>query len=380
MHYAYPQLIPASLLAAGAFAGLLALAWLRRRRALRRLADAPTAGPLLLLNRRGRRVKAALFLAAALLLAVALVGPQWGEFIDDAPQPPSPGRDVLIVLDVSRSMLAEDVAPSRLLRAKADVRDLAATLERRGGYRVGLIAFADRALLLCPLTTDFRCFDEELSRVSLESLRLRGDTGGDEGTAIGLALHKAAGAVRKEAAEFTDILLISDGGDMEADTLAAADELKALGVPVHAVGLGDPAHGALIPVTGPDGQRGHFEFQGEPVRTRLEEEVLRRISERTGGQYVGAGTGFVELDRWYGALVAGKGVRELQSSGRSPAFVHRFQLFLIPAVLLLLLEVLVRDARTATAAAPGTGYFTWLGLGRRQAPLVGSPTEKGVAS
>jgi len=380
MHYAYPQLTPASLLAAAALAGLLALAWLRRRRGLRRLADAPTAGPLLLVSRGRRAVKAALFLAAVGLLAVALLGPQWGQFIDESPQAPSHGRDVLILLDVSRSMLAEDVAPSRLARAKADVRDLAVSLERQGGYRVGLIAFADRATLLCPLTTDYRCFHEELSRASLETLRLRGDVGGDEGTAIGLALHRAALAVNKQAAPYTDLILISDGGDMEEDTLAAADELKTLGIPVNAIGLGDPVHMALIPVVGRDGRRNHLEFKGELVRTKLEEEVLRGITERTGGQYVAAGTGFVELDRWFGALVAGKAVRELQSSGRSPTFVHRFQVFLLPAVLLLLLEALLHDARPAPAAPGRTGYFTWLRLRRRRPPFATTTEEKGSRS
>lgn len=379
MHYAYPQLVPAALLAAGALAGLVALAWLRRRRALRRLAEAPTSGPLLLVNRRRQALKAALFLAAAALIAFALVGPQLGQVIDEPAAGPSHGRDVLIVLDVSRSMLAEDVAPSRLARARADVRDLAASLERRGSYRVGLIAFADRAALLCPLTTDFRCFDEELSRASLETLRLRGDAG-DEGTAIGLALHRAAVAVNKQAAAYTDVLLLSDGGDMEEDTLAAADELKSLGVPVHALGLGDPDQGALIPTVGRDGRRGYFEYKGEAVRTKLEEDVLRGITERTGGEYVAVRTGFVELDRWYGTMVAGKVVRELQSTGRSPTFIHRFQFALLPAVLLLLLEALLPDGRAAPAVPGGTGYFTWLGLRRRRAPFAVPATEKGERS
>jgi Ca-activated chloride channel family protein len=377
MHYAYPQLTPASLLAVATIVGLLALAWLRRRRGLRRLAEAPTAGPLLLVNRRRRVLKTGLFLTAGGLLAVALVGPQWGQLFDEPPPAPSPGRDVLILLDVSRSMLAEDVAPSRLARAKADIRDLAETLERQGGYRIGLIAFADRAALLCPLTSDFRAFHEELVRASVETLRLRGDNDRDEGTAIGLALHRAAQAVRPQAAEYTDLILISDGGDMEADTLVAADELKALHIPVNAIGLGDPTRGALIPVVDRDGRRGYLEFHGEQVRTKLDEEVLRNITDRTGGQYVAAGTGFVELDRWYGALVAGKAVRELQSSGRTQMWIQRFQVFLLPAVLLLVLEALLHDALSTPVAPRGTGYFTW--LRRRRAPLA-KTVEKGERS
>jgi Ca-activated chloride channel family protein len=376
MHYAYPLLTPASLLAAGGLAGLVALVWLRRRRALRRLAEKPTAEPLLLVSRGRRMVKAGLLLAVAGLLAFALLGPQWGRVIEDEPKDPSPGRDVLIVLDVSRSMLARDVAPSRLARAKADIRDLAASLERQGGYRIGLIAFADHASLLCPLTTDYRCFEEELTRASLDTLRLRGDSGAEEGTAIGVALHRAAQAIPQATAPYTDIILISDGGDMEADTMAAADELKDLGVPVHAIGLGDAARGALIPVVGQDGRPGYLEYKGEQVRTKLEEAVLRGIADRTAGQYVGVGTGFVELDHWFGALVAGKAMRDLDTSGRSPRFIHRFQLFLLPAVLLLVGEWLLRDARPADGPAPATGYFTWL----RRRRTASATAAKGARS
>jgi hypothetical protein len=123
-----------------------------------------------------------------------------------------------------------------------------------------------------------------------------------------------------------------------------------------------------------------MEYKGEQVRVKLEEAVLRGIADRTGGQYVGVGTGFVELDRWYGALVAGKAVRELKSSGRSPAFIHRFQLFLLPAVLLLLAEVVLRDARPADGPPRATGYFTWLGLRRRRLAPAPATEQKGSRS
>jgi len=176
------------------------------------------------------------------------------------------------------------------------------------------------------------------------------------------------------------VLLISDGGDMEDDTLAAAEELKALGVPVHAIGLGDPVRGSLIPLTDRGGRRTYLEYQGEPVRTKLEDEVLRGIAQRTGGQYLSVGTGFVELDRWFGALVAGKAVRDIPPSGRSPTFVHRFQLFLLPAVVLLLLEVVLHDTRPLPAVPPGTGYFSWVRSRRRRAPFAASAAEKGPRS
>src|SRR5262249_21169104 len=135
-------------------------------------------------------LKSGLLAVAAALLAVAAVGPQWGHI--EAATLPATGRDVLFVLDVSRSMLAEDVQPSRLARARADLRDLAASLRERGGYRVHLVAFADHASILCPLTFDFSAFDEELRSVSLDSLRLRGDVAGEQGTQIGTALRRVA--------------------------------------------------------------------------------------------------------------------------------------------------------------------------------------------
>src|SRR5262249_13564460 len=150
--------------ALAALAGVLAVVCLTRKRlAWRRLAASPLASSLLQVSRSIQFLKAALFVAGALLLAVVLLGPQWGK-TTQTDLPPTRGPDVIIILDVSRSMLAEDATPNRLERAKADIRDLTARLEKQGGYRVGLIVFADRAVQLCPLTTDYRCFHEELSR------------------------------------------------------------------------------------------------------------------------------------------------------------------------------------------------------------------------
>jgi Ca-activated chloride channel family protein len=343
------------LLLAAALAGLALVALLRKRRALRRL----TAAPLL----QGRRwvpfVRAGLLTLAAALLGIVLLGPQWGVTVEAAP--PVRGRDVLLLLDVSRSMLAQDVAPSRLARAKADVRDLAAGLERAGGFRIGLIAFAERASLLCPLTADYRCFEEELARASLETLRLRGDPGADDGTQLALALRRAERAIDPATAKYTDVLLISDGDDMATDTLAAAAALGKMGVAVHTLGLGDPVKGALIPVRGRDGQVTYLRYQGEQVRTRLEEAVLKSIAEKTGGRYLAAGTGYLELDRAFQAILADKEKRELLAQGHNRLGVHRFQWFLAPALALLLLELLLVDGRRTPAAAPGRPrYFQWV--------------------
>ena len=356
MHYAYPQLIWLSgPVVAVAFlaAGLLLL---RRRLALRRLAALPSVSWLL--ARRSRPLlKTALVLSAIVLLAIALLGPQWGRAL--VPTQPAPSRAVLLVLDVSRSMLAEDVAPSRLGRAGPTCCDLLAVLEKKGGYRVGLIAFADRAALLCPLTSDYRCLQEEIARVSVDSVRLHGHSASDDGTLIGTALRRAAAAIDQESAPSTAVLLISDGGDMESDTLAAAEPLARLGVPVHAIGLGDPTHEALIPLSDSNGRR-YLEYHGQPVRTRLQEDVLREVARRTGGQYIAAGTGFLDVERLPDTLLAARAAREVQTAS-PPTYLHRFQWFVAPAVVLLLLELLIKaPRRSVPVAPPSAGAFPWV--------------------
>jgi Ca-activated chloride channel family protein len=363
MQYASPQLIPVGCLAAGAAVGLLAYGWFRRRRALRQLANAEvgSSGPTLMVSRGKRWLKTILWLTAIGLLGFAVVGPQWGEIIEDAPQTSPPGRDVMIVLDVSLSMLAEDVAPSRLGRARADARDLAAMLEKRGGCRIGLIAFAGSARVICPLTSDYRCFEEELSRLTPERFRSRADTSGDAGTQIGMALNRVGSALDRDLTLYTDVILISDGGDMEEDTLAAADQLAKLGVPVHTIGLGSTTEGALIPITDANGQRTYKKYQGDLVKVKLEEDVLKQIAQRTGGQYLAVGTGFVELDRWFESVLAGKTGRELKTTGQSRHFLHRFQWFVLPALILLFLDLFVTDGRRSGGVQSGPGrYFVWL--------------------
>lgn len=338
-----------------ALAVLALVALWRRRRALRRL----TAEPLLLVRRWVPFLRASLLTLAAALLAVVMLGPQWGFTVEDAP--PVLGRDVLVVLDVSRSMLAEDVAPNRLARAKADIRDLAAALERAGGFRVGLITFAERAALLCPLTSDYRAFEEELGRASLETLRLRGDSGANDGTQLALALRRAERAINPETAKYTDVLIVSDGDDMATNTLEAAEALGKMGVAVDTLGLGDPVKGALIPVRGPDGQVTPLRYRGELVRTRLEEAVLKSIAEKTGGRYLAEGTGYLQLDRAFGAILAEKENRELHATSANRLGVHRFQWFLLPALALLLLELLLVEARRKPSQALARPrYFSWV--------------------
>jgi Ca-activated chloride channel family protein len=385
MHFAYPYLVWLSILAL-AGAGLAVWALWRKRQAMRRLSALGQTGPLLLVNRKVQVIKTGLLAAAAILLGIVLLGPQWGRTAE--PTEPAKGRDVLVILDVSNSMLGEDMVPDRLSRgqgvdvppsrlnaAKDDIRRLAAVLEQEGGYRIGLIGFADRAVVLCPLTFDYRCFEDELTQASLAGIRIRGRSTGDAGTDIACGLRRAEQVIDKQATAYTDVLLFSDGGDLESGALAAADRLAAAGVAVHTVGVGDAQVEAPIPVKQASGLRTFLkDDEGQVVRTRLEEDVLRQIAQRTKGHYFAVGTGLLDLDSVCKELLAAKPTRELKKGGQGFTFIHRFQWFLAPALALLLLEMLWRDGRRRGAM---TGrefhYFPW--RRRKRQPLAEQPSS-----
>jgi Ca-activated chloride channel family protein len=357
MQFAYPQGRNFLVLAFAA-AALALVALLRKRRALGRLAQQGIHQPGMMVRPSLQILKWGMFVLAAGLLGIAILGPQWGWTEEEVP--PRRGRDVLILLDVSRSMLAEDAAPNRLERAKADLRDLAAFLERADGYRIGLLAFAERAAVLCPLTSDYRCFEEELAAASLESLRLRGRAAWNDGTQIALALERADQAIDDTNAAYTDVLLVSDGDDMARETLTAAASLSRRGITVHTLGVGDSTHGALIPVRDSLGRPAHLRYRSELVYTHLQEAVLRAIAQTTHGHYFAAGTSYRDLDRQFGELLVAKESLQRQTVHHQRHGIPRFAWFVTPALLLLLLHGLLSDARRRQSILEPPHYFSWV--------------------
>ncbi|RMH05078.1 MAG: VWA domain-containing protein [Planctomycetota bacterium] len=209
------------------------------------------------------------------LLVLALAGPRLG---------PSPGRsgagaDLLVVLDVSRSMLARDLAPDRLERARADIRDL---VEAGGGDRFGLVLFAGEARLAAPLTRDRTSFLALLALAGPESVP-RG------GTDLGAALERAAAALGAgrgpEPERPAAVLLLSDGEDLEGRGREAALALAAAGIPVHCIGYGRRA-GARIPVAADGGEQWLLDRNGRPVQTAVDARGLASLAAATGGRFV----------------------------------------------------------------------------------------------
>lgn len=313
---------------------LLAYGAWRRRTALEKFA----ANPLLLqLNRQlhsgKRRWKQALLLAAVVFVIAGLARPAWN------PQPQivnREGRDVVFIVDVSRSMLAEDLAPNRLERAKLAIRDC---LEGLSGDRVGLIAFAGTSVVKCPLTLDYGFF-----RMMLEDIGPNDISRG--GTLIGDALRKALSDVFDEQEkEFRDIILITDGEDQESFPLEAARQVGEAGIRIIAIGLGDENQGQRIPIMDANGRKSFLTYQGEEVKSMLDAGTLREVAAATpDGKYLNVATGAFDLNAIYQEFIASAKRRALDES-RITQYDEKFQIFLATGFLLLCVETLLGERR-----------------------------------
>lgn len=314
------------------------LAWLlwrghrRGRAALQRFADPVMAARIAPLAAGSRQfLKGALLLAGVAGLVVAAARPRFGVYFEEVS---ARGVDLFVCLDVSRSMLAQDVKPSRLGRARSDILDLLPKLE---GDRVGLIAFAGRPVVACPLTTDQGFFRSALAEVSPASAP-RG------GSLIGDALRKALDSMPEAAGRDQAVLLISDGEDQDSLPLDAADRAAARGVRVFTVGLGDPQEGGRIPVTNQAGGTTYLQHEGEVVWSQLDEELLKEMALRTGGAYVPAGTRDYDLGRVYSEHLASLAEGEYASEKRK-RYRDRFQVFLLLGLICLALELIIPERR-----------------------------------
>lgn len=325
-----------------ALAALYAYAFARKRQALAAFIDlllAPRLVPQL--SRPRQWLKAVCLISAVGCFIVALMQPQWGQEWQEVQRQ---GRDLMILLDVSRSMLAEDVVPNRLARAKHDLKDLVQVLHQEGGHRLGLIVFAGQASLQCPLTLDYGFFVQRLNQVGPDTVT-RG------GTLIGDAIRKALSAFATLANNYKDIILITDGEDHESAPLEAAQAAAAQQVSIYAIGVGDAVAGTRVPVQDAAGHRTYVQYQGQEVRSRMQQDTLLEIARLTGGAYVPAGTRSIELDRIYTEKIAPK-ARYQTSMTRRERFLHRYQWFVLAGLLCLGIDLLLREGRETSYAAP----------------------------
>ncbi|HKY32340.1 MAG TPA: VWA domain-containing protein [Candidatus Polarisedimenticolia bacterium] len=327
------------LLLVPALAAWLALGLARRRRALLAFAERPLAERLV----RGAppvvlAIKAGLLTGASVFLLLAAARPQWGTTSEQVRRQ---GVDVLIGIDVSESMLAEDIAPSRLRKAQEEVSRL---LDRLGGDRVGLMAFAGSAGVVCPLTLDYNAVRVFLDSMSPGMLS-------HPGSSLSQAVSVGAGAFQAEQRQHKVLILFTDGEDQidEAEVEKVATEAASQGLIVHAVGTGTPG-GAPIPQRDKDGEITGYkkDGQGRVVTTRLNDALLVRLAEISGGLYLPASAGEEEVDR-LAETIAGMDKKELQAR-LTTTYEERFQVPLAVGLALLLAETLVTGRRRASAA------------------------------
>lgn len=260
-----------------------------------------------------------LLMSGLLLAVIAAARPQWGMKEDTVYQR---GRDLMILLDVSRSMLARDVHPSRLGRAKADLQDLIKELK---GDRVGLIAFRARPLLLCPLTTDYGFLSQTLEGADVDSAPA-GETD------IGDAVLEALRDFQEDEGSHKAIVLVSDGDDLAGKMAEATSKAKEKGVAVFTVGFGS-TEGAPVPSAAV--KKETMSFQGQEVVSKLNHEVLRDLAEQTGGAYVPVGLANVKLGDLYRNHLSRIRARDLEESVQRRA-IERYQWFLFPGILCFL--------------------------------------------
>jgi len=305
----------------------------RRRRDLERFVEAsllPTVAPSL--DHRRRRLGAGILVAAAGTMVVALAGPQWGFHWQEVTRE---GIDLMIAIDTSRSMLANDIKPDRLTRAKLGVRSL---VDQLRGDRVGLVAFAGTAFLQCPLTLDYGVFTQSLEAVEV-GLLPKG------GTALARAIDAALEGFEGRQGQQQALILITDGEDHDGDVKEAAARAAERGVKIYTVGLGT-ADGELIPQAS-----GGFvkDRSGQVVKSRLDEDTLQTIAVETGGVYLRAADGSFELTELYRDYIGAMEKRELQSS-LERRFEHRFQFLLALALVLLVVQAWLGERRPAGRA------------------------------
>jgi Ca-activated chloride channel family protein len=329
MTFARPEFLYGLLLLP--LAGLF-LIWARRRRAahVARLGN-PTLVERLsrTVNWRGRRWRDALWLVVMALSIVALARPQWGTVERMVEQD---GIEVMVALDVSQSMLAQDIKPDRLSRAKMEIADL---MGRLGGNEIGLVLFSGASFIQFPLTSDYATARSFLDNARPEIISR-------PGTAIGDAIRTAMAGFDMNRSSQKVIVLITDGENHEGDALGMAEQAASQGILLYTIGFGS-AQGEPIPQHNAHGEVVGYkqDAQGEVVLSRLDEATLQQIAEAGGGQYYRATADGSEL----AALVSE--LDTLQKAELNTLLeterIERFQVFLIMALAAMIAAELIPD-------------------------------------
>lgn len=276
-----------------------------------------------------RLAKVLLLLLAIAFLFVALARPQWGRKMEHIERR---GLDLVLLQDISLSMLAEDIKPNRLTRSR---HEISAFLESLSGDRVGLVAFSGEAQVMVPLTLDYGTVQMMLRE--LNPGWLMPGTNLENAIRKGMSLYRNAGT----GGQYSVMILMSDGEELEAAAVNAAKEAAEMGIRIYTIGIGS-REGVPIPVPSSNGEVAYKkDVQGNIVTTRLEDGTLQEIASVTGGLYFYASPGEFQLQKVLTEIASLE--KKEQASDRMENYQDRYQIFLGLAALLFLIEALVSE-------------------------------------
>ncbi|MFZ0280283.1 MAG: VWA domain-containing protein [Bacteroidales bacterium] len=309
-------------------------AW-RRRNSIKKLGDPNLIARLLPEMSRTRPiVKFILLLSGFSASIIMLARPQFGSRIEEVKKQ---GVEVIIALDVSNSMLAEDIQPNRLTRAKQSIERLVDNLEND---KIGLIVFAGDAYTQIPITTDYVSAKMFLSTIGPDMVP-------KQGTSIGAAIELGMKSFSPGEGKSKAMVIITDGENHEDDPLAAAEEASKAGVVISTIGIGS-SDGVPVPVY--SGGRMDYlkDVDGKIVITKLDEEILKKIAVATGGNYVRATNSNIGLDEIYNGI--SKMEKEDLESKMFTEYNDQFQIFASLTLLFLLVDFIFMDRKNRKLA------------------------------
>jgi Ca-activated chloride channel family protein len=298
-----------------------------RRRTLNRFADSKLLPRLTEPDKKGALfLKGLLFACALTSMLIALAGPRWGSHYQEVARK---GVDIILAVDVSRSMLTGDVKPTRLERAKRELIDFMRVVR---GDRLGLVVFAGAAFVQCPLTLDYGALEMFVNSIEPALIPI-------QGTDLGAAIEAGISAFDPETETDKVMILITDGEDNEETGVDAARKADEEGVKIFVFGVGDPSGG---PVPADDAKGGFKKDRtGNLIMSRLNEEGLKQIAALTDGVYIRSVAGDLDLDILYFDGIKAKTDDATLKSGKIRVDEERFPFFVLTAILFLLLEGII---------------------------------------
>jgi len=275
--------------------------------------------------------KSTILIIALVFITLALARLQFGTHLELLKRE---GIDLMIALDVSNSMLAADMKPNRLVKAKQEIN---AILDRLKGDRIGIIAFAGEAFTQCPLTLDYAAARFLLNSIDNTSISV-------QGTSISSALERAAKGFEQLEKKHKVLLLLTDGEDQVGNALQAAEEARKEGIKVYTVGIGN-SQGEPIPVLDRKGNQVGFkkDEKGEVIVSRLDETTLQKIALATGGKYYRATAGEMELDKIFDEITKME-KKELEGT-LVTRYDDRFQWPLLLAIFFIVAEFVLPERK-----------------------------------